>query len=299
MKRTTNERDRAICWGIFRELEHSPGREADDAGILTAAGRRLEETGAGWAVAYRAPGELTGRERELPTLAFAMCEGRSALERLAQWESRGVCVVNRPRAVSATHRETAIPLLEAVRVPVPDTLVLDCAETLPSGDARLSLFEACWVKQATEHKTREGDVVFATDASGVRDALVHLRGRQIPRAVVQRHVEGDLVKFYGVSLPTTADPPPAPAWFEWFHPREKTVAGYAFDEAALRDIACRAAGALGLEIWGGDAIVTPEGEILVIDVNAWPSFALYRDVAADRIAAHLASRLRRLARVAV
>ena len=67
----------------------------------------------------------------------------------------------------------------------------------------------------------------------------------------------------------------------------------------LRDIACRAASALGLDIWGGDAIVTPAGEIFLIDVNAWPSFALYREEAADRIAAHLAARLRRDARVAV
>ena len=57
--------------------------------------------------------------------------------------------------------------------------------------------------------------------------------------------------------------------------------------------------ALELEVWGGDAIVTPAGEIFVIDVNAWPSFALFRDEAADHIAAHLAARLRRRVRVAV
>ena len=55
----------------------------------------------------------------------------------------------------------------------------------------------------------------------------------------------------------------------------------------------------GLDVWGGDAIVTPDGEIFVIDVNAWPSFALFRDEAADHIAAHLAARLRRRIRVAV
>jgi hypothetical protein len=300
MKRAPTER--AACWGVFREREHSPGREADDAAILTAAGRRLESAGSEWVVAYRAPGELTGRESTLPALAFAMCEGRGALEHLAQWERRGVCVVNSPRAIAATHRETAIPLLEAARVPVPETLVLDCAGTLPAGQEPLdSLFAACWIKQATEHKTREGDVAFAADATGVREALDKLRARQLPRAVVQRHVEGDLVKFYGVSSPTAASAgtPPAPSWFQWFHPKEKPAAGHPFDEGSLRDIACRAAGALGLEVWGGDAIVTAGGEILVIDVNAWPSFALYRDEAADRIAAHLASRLRRLARVAV
>jgi hypothetical protein len=32
--------------------------------------------------------------------------------------------------------------------------------------------------------------------------------------------------------------------------------------------------------------------VVVIDLNAWPSFALYRDTASDRIAAYLAARFR-------
>jgi len=37
-------------------------------------------------------------------------------------------------------------------------------------------------------------------------------------------------------------------------------------------------------------IVPPSGAPVLLDVNAWPSFALYRDEAAERIAAHLALR---------
>ncbi len=292
----------ASCWGIFREVEHSPGREADDAAILEAAGRRLEEAGTEFLVDYRRPAEVTGRETDLPTLTFSMCEGRAALEALRQWENRGVRVVNRPGAVANTHRESMTPLLEERSVPVPESRLLDCAGPLPRGHDDDRLFSACWVKQATEHKTREGDVVFATDPSEVRDALERLRDRGQPRAVVQRHLEGDLVKFYGIAAEDEGrarETAPAPSWFEWFHPRERPVAGHAFDARALREIACRAASALGLDVWGGDAIVTPTGEIYLIDVNAWPSFALYREEAADRIAAHLAARLRRDARVAV
>jgi D-alanine-D-alanine ligase-like ATP-grasp enzyme len=75
------------------------------------------------------------------------------------------------------------------------------------------------------------------------------------------------------------------------------VAGHAFDARALCEIACRAAAALGLEVWGGDAIVNPDGQMFVIDVNAWPSFALFREEAADHIAANLVARVRRLIRV--
>ena len=54
----------------------------------------------------------------------------------------------------------------------------------------------------------------------------------------------------------------------------------------------RAAAALGLEVYGGDVIVTPSGNIVLLDLNAWPSFALYRDEAAVAIASYLSLRFR-------
>ena len=289
------------CWGIFREVEHSPGREADDAGILEATGRRLEEAGAEFVVAYRTPATLTGRESTLPSLAFSMCESLAALEHLHTWERRGVCVINRSRSIGNTHRERTIALLEGRRVPMPESRLLECGRPLPRGKEEDRLFSACWVKQATEHKTREGDVIFATDPTSVRNALDRLRSRGLPSAVVQKHVDGDLLKFYGITdaAATADDEAPSAAWFKWFYPREHPASGHVFDTRALCDIACSAARALELDVWGGDAIVTPAGEIFVIDLNAWPSFALFREEAADHIAAHLAARLRRLARVAV
>lgn len=291
MKRAAAEAP--TCRGVFREAEHSPGRKADDAGILEATGHRLAQ--AGFSVAYLAPDALVGHEGALPSLAFAMCEGQPALERLRVWESRGVSVVNSPLAILNTHRERTIALLDGRGIPMPESRLLDCRRPLPAGKKEASLFAACWVKQATEHKTREGDVIFATDRASVQDALDRLRSRGLPSAVVQRHVEGDLVKFYGVGDAGAK----GAAWFRWFYPKEHPAAGHPFDERALGDIAHRAARALELDVWGGDAIVTRDGGIFVIDLNAWPSFALFREEAADHIAAHLAVRLRRLADVAV
>ena len=282
------------CWGVFREAEHSPCREADDAAILEAAGRRLEQFG--FSVEYRSPESLDAAEEGVPPLVFAMCEGLPALEVLGRWERRGVCVINGARAVVNAHRERSLRLLAGHGVPVPESRLLDGGEPVPRGAAESRLYSACWVKQAAEHKTREGDVRFATDADSVQDALDHLRARGLTRAVVQRHVEGDMVKFYGVAGEEASGRNGAlgASWFRWFHPKEHPVAGHPFDPEVLREIACRAADALELDVWGGDAIVTPGGEIFVIDVNAWPSFALFRDEAAGHIAARIAARLRRL-----
>jgi hypothetical protein len=73
--------------------------------------------------------------------------------------------------------------------------------------------------------------------------------------------------------------------------------GYSFEAARLREVAFDAAAALGLEIFGGDAIVQANGQPMIIDLNAWPSYALYRDRAAQAIADHLAKCFRRRLRI--
>jgi phosphatidylglycerophosphate synthase len=289
----------AACWGVYREPEHSPLREEDDAAILEATGARLEEFG--FSVAYRKPGELDPDAADVPPLVFAMCEGLAALDALARWERRGVCVINPARSVTNAHRERSLRLLEDAGVPMPESRLLDGGVPVPQGAAESRFYAACWVKQSGEHKTREGDVRFATDADAVEDAIGHLRARGLMRAVVQRHVPGDVVKFYGVAAPHRDGRPrgaSSAGWFRWFYPQEHPAEGHPFDADALRSIASRAAEALELDVWGGDAIVTADGEIFVIDVNAWPSFALFRDEAAGHIAARLAARLRPLTDVA-
>ena len=66
--------------------------------------------------------------------------------------------------------------------------------------------------------------------------------------------------------------------------------GHPLDPRQLARLVRRAATALGLEVYGGDAIATATGELVLLDVNAWPSFALYRDEASAGIAAYLALR---------
>ncbi len=52
----------------------------------------------------------------------------------------------------------------------------------------------------------------------------------------------------------------------------------------MRQWAVQSAEALGLYVFGGDAIISAAGDITIIDVNDWPSFAPVRDRAAVAIA---------------
>ena len=89
-----------------------------------------------------------------------------------------------------------------------------------------------WVKRADVHNTQEGDVVFAETDAAVDDALGRPRARAgIARAVLQPHVAGDLIKFYGIGAGRRPDG--GPPWFRWFYHKDQTLAGHPLDPRQL------------------------------------------------------------------
>jgi len=151
-----------------------------------------------------------------------------------------------------------------------------------------------WVKRYDFHATESRDVMYAASEEGWQEALRGFAKRGIPFVVAQEHVPGDLVKFYGVR---NAKAPMESNWFEWFYHRDKGMLGYSFEVLCLRRAAFSAAAALGLDIFGGDAIIQADGEPVIVDINAWPSYARYRDRAAQAIADHLTERFQRHPRI--
>jgi hypothetical protein len=271
----------AFCWGIFREQSHSPGRETDDSEILRLTGKHLEARG--FRVLIQSPEEITWPSVERPHGVFFMCERLEILGHLRELAASGVPLVNAPAAVLNTYRDRMIALLEEASVAFVDSRLVTTsnADVTPAG-------LPVWVKRGDVHNTQEGDVTFAASTDAVRAALAGLAARGITQAVLQPHVEGDLVKFYGIG--GNARPDGTPAWFRSFYHKNQTLRGYPLDPVAFGRAVRRAAAALGLEVYGGDAIATASGRIVLVDLNAWPSFALYREEAAERIAGHLERR---------
>lgn len=297
-RQVMNGREGRLCWGIYRELAHSPGRETDDAEILRATARRLEDDG--FRVSLKTAEEVAGSDEESPAFLFVMCERLPILGRLQRWQDRGACLVNSPSAIRNTYRDRMLPLFERNRVPFPSSVLVPTALPIPREPTFRESPRGCWVKRGDVHATQAGDVVFAPDPGALARALDELGSRGIERAVLQEHVAGDLIKFYGVG---EVDPRVrlgnGGSWFQWFYHRDQKLAGHPFDPKDLASAASRAAAALGLEVFGGDAIATREGRLVLIDLNAWPSFALYRETASERIASYLATRFRRHVEIGV
>jgi hypothetical protein len=268
------------CWGVFREHAHSPGRESDDTEILRLTAKHLEAVG--FQVSLKSPEEVNAVVEPRPRAMFLMCEGLALLRQLIAWETSGVRQVNAPSAVLNTYRERMIVQFREAGVPFIQSRVVPTAETVH--DASIPV----WIKRADVHNTQDGDVVFCATRDAVDTALGSLSARGIPRAVLQPHVDGDLIKFYGIG--PGGGPDGEPPWFRWFYHKGQRIAGHRFDQRHLARLVRRAAGALGLEVYGGDVIATATGDLVLLDLNAWPSFALYRDEAAPVIAAYLALR---------
>ncbi len=263
--------------GIFREQDHSPERESDDEAILTAVARELARRH-GFDVRTIRPGEVR-RWAQIPDVIFYMCEETPVLSRLETLQERGALLINSLEGVRATFREAMLTRLAGFPF-FPETRLVTAGDTL-NGLRRV------WVKRGDYHAIEKRDVQFAATPGDLRRVMADFQQRGIARVLVQQHVAGDLIKFYGVRTPADG----TSRWFHWFYHQHQKLKGYAFDENRLQVLCEQAADRLALEIFGGDVIVTEQGGIFVIDVNAWPSFALFRQTAADHIADHIAWRV--------
>ena len=119
--------------------------------------------------------------------------------------------------------------------------------------------------------------------------------RGIKRAVINRHLVGDLVKFYGIA---------GTRFFYHFYPfyghNEKfgldAVNGMPhmvpYDADALHAMCEKAADLLDVVMYGGDCIISSAGSFSIIDFNDWPSFAPCRKEASVQIARAVISRIK-------
>lgn len=264
------------CLGIYRELQNSPNRETDDALILQAVMeqlglQRVETT-------LLQPEEADAADLSGYDMIVPMCETYPRLKRLEKVDS---VIVNPPSSVLGCYR---VAMLEAFDG-TPGLLYPETEVRKTNAPAAWPAFgrDGLWIKRGDVHNTCSHDVVFAKGPDEFDAIRRDFERREIAELVLQRHVDGDLIKFYGVG---------PGQWFTWFYHDPSTARRLSFELEDLAAQAEKAAAATRLEVFGGDAIVTPEGPIHVIDINSWPSFARVRREASVQIARRLRARLR-------
>lgn len=225
---------------------------------------------------------------------ITMARNKTLVAKLQAYERSGVHVINSAYGIENCYRTNMVNGLMAAGIPHPKSYQVSTEEHT---DAYFNDFDGkgVWVKRGDFHAIHREDVSFAATLDEYRHIVNEYALRGIESAVVCEHLLGDLVKFYGVRETD---------FFYWFYPydlRHQKFNDYEkyngvtrhhpFDEDLLKATAVKASEALGVHIYGGDAIVGKDGRFQIIDLNDWPSFAPCRADAAYAISSFISNAL--------
>ncbi len=272
---------RIVC--IYRSPRFSPNSVERDAAILEAVGATL--SAGGHQTIYIKEDEISEELFEDADAVFSMARDTANLQRLEAWTEHCATVPNRPKALLQASRTFLTQLMAEHNVPQPKFEQVGIA--LPNISFPL------WIKRGDFCAQEKGDVSLVQDWTELQTILTAFEERGITDVLAFSHENGDLIKFYGVAGTDFfyITYPKAVDGFSKFglEAYNHELSHYTFSQEALHEAINTVAEASGLSVYGGDAIVHPDGSFVIIDFNDWPSFATCRDDAAKAIASLLHS----------
>lgn len=277
--------------GISRGERFSPNMSAKDRAIMEAVAVNLRELG--HLVTIVSEDDDHGLALLVDAhydAVFAMLRGAHAIKVLSGFEAKGISAVNSAKGIVNAERKNMMRIMDAQRFPMPKTIIVECQhiakdEALPQKfipDVPIP----CWIKNGEGWAQCAEDVSFADTREQVLSAISGLCRRYPSGTVIlSEHLQGDLVKFYGVEHTD---------FFFWKYPDPAnskfgleaingTPSRYNFDVDALKQTCDKLALATGISIYGGDCVIADDGSFRIIDFNDWPSFSSCRQQAAQAI----------------
>lgn len=269
--------------GVLRAGAYSPNHIGNDAAIFNLVAEELRKRGCE-VNTYSEEQLAAGKVSE--KIIVNMCREVRSIHYLQQCEDEGALVINSGYGIENCTRERMTRILMGSGIPYPESLMVNTDEAVVDAMEKVGMDRA-WIKRGDFHAMHKEDVSFVRHPQEAQEVLQEYFLRGIKRAVINRHLEGDLIKFYGVS---------GTDFFFWFYPLEAghskygneaingPARGLKFDEDYLRKICNEASEVLDVKVYGGDCIVADDGSIRIIDFNDWPSFAPCRQEAAPHIA---------------
>lgn len=275
--------------GVSRGNEFSPNHVDNDAAIFNKVVEELSALGCKMQVYTET--EFVSEQTIAADVIFNMARDRKTIVRLKELEDTGILVINSAYGIDNCTRKPMTELLIQNHIPHP------CSRIVEVDDRLDDMRYPCWIKRGDSHAMVKEDVCYVVNQEEALDVLADFKERNIPTAVINEHLSGDLIKFYGVR---------DSGFFYWFYPSpcshskfglEKIngeAKGLAFEEQELKDYCEGAASVLNVPVYGGDCVVASDGKIRIIDFNDWPSFARCREEAGQSIAAYIYEQVTKL-----
>lgn len=255
---------------VKRNEKYSPNHVTNDTLILNITGEELKKLGCGFKVYEESYIEENNVEENY---IFSMARSRKAIENLSRMYENGKFVLNSPAAVLNCYRTNLASLLPAKQISFPKSKIVTTGNTNNYQINEFTSKKKLWIKRGDIHAEHKEDVSLVYYDEELNHILKEYSMRGIKEAIIQEHLDGDVVKFYGVK-----DTP----FFHWYYLNGEDK--FSFDTTELKETAYRAADVLNVSVYGGDAVISDKGEITIIDFNDWPSFAPVRNKASKYIA---------------
>ena len=264
---------------IGRAARYSPNSVGKDTAILAAVRRQLQQQGYQCAdiVLEDVPQDIDEADAYV-----SMGRRQDTLNWLGDFERQWVPVINCTASVMMCNmRSVLMRVLEESDIPI--------APTIGNG--------GYWVKRGYGSAETPEDVQYAATYEEACQISDKMQARGIVETDIRSHVDGDLVKCYGVrgtDFFRCYYPDDDGEWKFGDESRNGPPHHYPFDAQALQTMMDQAASTIQLDIYGGDCIIQPDGRPVLIDLNDWPSFSRCRDEAAQAIAERISEMLNAL-----
>ncbi|MBF0360869.1 MAG: hypothetical protein HQK49_07650 [Oligoflexia bacterium] len=197
-------------------------------------------------------------------LILSMAQSSDVLSLLEKAEEMGVTVINSVRSIKNCYRLNLSKLLSNHNLFYPEYSLIDTSVKIKK------LPFSSWLKRVDFHALCDEDVVLVRSVEEVNLRLQNFSERKVRSVILQKHVEGEVIKFYGVG----------DRFFSYrFMDRADMDRADKVDKPLservlqlIKQTAFRAAKVLGLQIYGGDVVLDERENIHLIDINDWPSF---------------------------
>ena len=258
--------------GIYREEIFSPGKVKEDREILDKSLKELKSLG--FETDSIPPTSIP--ERTDADLILNMAQSDEALSLLSSWEREGIRIINSPQSIRNCYRKNMVMILKENEISMPKTWVytIEMLENELFEVYSLGWEGIYWVKRGDFHAIKKQDVVKVKSFEEMENALIYFRENRIDEVVIQEHVDGNVIKFYGVGRDYLR------AFLE----------GSPFElSEGMKEEIFKTKDLLGIEVYGGDLILTPKENFFIIDMNDWPSFSVCQEEAAKKIAGYVKS----------
>ncbi len=241
---------------IKRSAVFSPNMQDKDEAIITSVRNALEESGVDTSLISEE--EVSGFT--LPFQAIAhMARSQKALQWIKEQEEMGIPVVNNASCLLSINRRTLLSVCSKNGISVP---AYACS-------TREGMTFPFWWKRDDRVSQQSDDVMLVHD----EEEWSTLEARGCKEYVTEAHITGDLIKFYGVR---------GSGFFHWTYPTYSKFGkedlkskpfGYTFAVEEMKEQVNKLASAIGMDVFGGDAIIDDRRVFYIIDFNDWPSFS--------------------------